>query len=160
MWKISVSTSLIDKLWGLVVTGLADVYGFKWYILQCIRPCIIPLYGSIVNLLQLDGYKCHSMNMKWRVGVSCHWTLLKIIAARTMDLNSVECAFCSILFNVNKIFKIVKSTVAAAYAFLDMWRVALKLIFSSCKRLKVHGLCRTHYWAVSILLYLSFYIFY
>ena len=42
--RFFVSTSLIDKVWGLFITGLADVCRFKCYILQCIKPCIIPWY--------------------------------------------------------------------------------------------------------------------
>ena len=36
------SAILIDKAFSLVITGLADVYGFKWCIQERIQPCITP----------------------------------------------------------------------------------------------------------------------
>ena len=41
IWKFSVSTSLIDKVWSLVMTALADVYRFNWRIQECVRLCIL-----------------------------------------------------------------------------------------------------------------------
>ena len=31
------------------MTGLADVYRFKWYIQECVQPCIIPMYTISYN---------------------------------------------------------------------------------------------------------------
>ena len=39
-WKISVSTIIIDKIWSLVLAGLADVYRFKCCIQECVHPPI------------------------------------------------------------------------------------------------------------------------
>ena len=90
--------SWIASVHGSVRNCIVLIFRFRWEQMAASAPwgALISIYGGIVYLLRLDGYECHSMNMKWRVGVGCHWTLLKIIAAKTMDLNPAECVlfFC------------------------------------------------------------------
>ena len=43
LWQMCMPGSFINNVWSLVMTGLTDVYGLKWYIHQCVHPCITPV---------------------------------------------------------------------------------------------------------------------
>ena len=45
IWKISITTILINKVYSLVMTSLVDVYKFNWDI----EECVLAMYHTLVT---------------------------------------------------------------------------------------------------------------
>ena len=59
IWKISIFTNATNKFWSLVMTGLADVDGFKISIQVCMWPGFPPLMKWISKVLVAKGELKH-----------------------------------------------------------------------------------------------------
>ena len=67
IWKISLSTILIHKVLSLDLTGVIDVYRFKWCIQKCIEACIISCcqdFPSVRSLRKFPRRVCTSTNFR------------------------------------------------------------------------------------------------